>query len=217
MRTVCEERKADGRSQLAWRPADGASSTALRRPIDAIEWLARVFGFVEETRMSGPNGELYIAVVRAPGGGTVMIAGPMGGDHEALIRSRIPQYRDAAAGWPNTSYSITVMVPDVDAHYDRALAEGAQILTPPHDRPWGYATTRPSTSKDGGGTSVNASRTLIPRIGARVESSSGGLQVAYCAGVEVAFEPSVRGPWRWQGRGVNDLVRRLSCAARSRP
>ena len=107
------------------------------RPIDAIEWLSRVFGFVEESRMSGPNGELYIAVVRAPGGGTVMIAGPMREDHTALIRSRIPQYRDAAAGWPNISYSITVMVPDVDAHYDRALAEGAQILTPPHDQPWG--------------------------------------------------------------------------------
>ena len=28
-------------------------------------------------------------------------------------------------------------VPDVDAHYDRARAEGAQILTPPHDQPWG--------------------------------------------------------------------------------
>ena len=36
------------------------------RPINAIDWLTRVFGFVEETRMSGPTGELYISVVRTP-------------------------------------------------------------------------------------------------------------------------------------------------------
>ena len=133
---------AENGEPMADRNSRGDPQTVLPqlrydRPIDAIEWLSRVFGFVEESRMSGPNGELYIAVVRAPGGGTVMIAGPMREDHTALIRSRIPQYRDAATGWPNTSYSITVMVPDVDAHYDRALAEGAQILTPPHDQPWG--------------------------------------------------------------------------------
>jgi uncharacterized glyoxalase superfamily protein PhnB len=107
------------------------------RPIDAIGWLTRVFGFVEETRMSGPNGELYISVVRAPGGGTVMIAGPIRDDDRALMRSRIPHYRDATEGWPNPSYSITVLVPDVNVHYDRARAEGAQILTPPRDQPWG--------------------------------------------------------------------------------
>jgi uncharacterized glyoxalase superfamily protein PhnB len=30
-----------------------------------------------------------------------------------------------------------VVVPDVDAHYEQARAEGAQILIPPHDQPWG--------------------------------------------------------------------------------
>ena len=107
------------------------------RPIDAIEWLTRVFGFVEETRMSGPTGELYISVVRTPGGGTAMISGPMRDEHKELLRSRIPQYRDAAAAWPNVSYSITVLVPDVDAHHEQAFAEGAEILTPLQDQPWG--------------------------------------------------------------------------------
>ncbi len=41
--------------------------------------------------------------------------------------------------------------------------------------------------------------------------TGGGLQVAYRAGVEVAFEPSVRGAWCGQGRGVDDLVRREGC------
>jgi len=67
------------------------------QPIDAIEWLTRVFGFVERTRMSGPNGELYISVVDAPGGGTIMIAGSMRDDHKALLRERLPQYRDGTA------------------------------------------------------------------------------------------------------------------------
>ena len=35
--------------------------------------------------------------------------------------------------------------------------------------------------------------------------TGGGLQVAYRAGVEVAFEPSVRRAWCGQGRGVATL------------
>jgi uncharacterized glyoxalase superfamily protein PhnB len=107
------------------------------RPVDVIEWLTRVFGFVEESRMSGPGGELYISVVRGPGGGTVMIAGALRDDDKALLQSRVPDFRDGAPAWPNVSYAITVLVPDVDAHHERARAEGAQILTRPQDQPWG--------------------------------------------------------------------------------
>jgi uncharacterized glyoxalase superfamily protein PhnB len=35
------------------------------------------------------------------------------------------------------SYSITVIVPNVDAHHARAGAVCAHILTSPHDHPWG--------------------------------------------------------------------------------
>ena len=37
----------------------------------------------------------------------------------------------------------------------------------------------------------------------------GGLQLVYRAGGEAAFEPCVRSGRRGQGRGVDDLVRRL--------
>jgi len=29
------------------------------------------------------------------------------------------------------------LVPDVDDHFERARSEGAQILAPPQDQPWG--------------------------------------------------------------------------------
>ncbi|MET1002520.1 MAG: VOC family protein [Acidimicrobiia bacterium] len=107
-------------------------------PIEAIEWLCRVFGFREETRMSAPNGELYISAVVAPGGGRVMISGPLGETGRAHLRATLPQYLEVAEHpWPNPAYSITMFVPDVDAHYEHARAEGAQILVAPRDQPWG--------------------------------------------------------------------------------
>jgi hypothetical protein len=42
--------------------------------------------------------------------------------------------------------------------------------------------------------------------------TGGSFHLVYLAGVEVAFEPSVRGGRRRQRRGVDDLVRRLPCA-----
>ena len=93
-------------------------------PIEAISWLCHVFGFAEEVRMSGPNGELYIAEVVAPDGGILMIAGPL--NPEAAEQPR-----------PNLSYSITIIVPDVDAHHEQACTRGARVLVPPRDQPWG--------------------------------------------------------------------------------
>ena len=107
-------------------------------PIEAIEWLCRVFGFREETRMSGPRGELYISEIVAPSGARVMISGPFGEAARAHFRATLPQYREVAEHpWPNPSYSITMFVPDVDADYEHARAEGAQILVAPRDQPWG--------------------------------------------------------------------------------
>jgi uncharacterized glyoxalase superfamily protein PhnB len=70
--------------------------------------------------------------------GLVMIAGPFDERAKARLRTALADYRDVTEEpWPNLSYSITTMVPDVDAHHEAARAEGAQILVPPQDRPWG--------------------------------------------------------------------------------
>jgi uncharacterized glyoxalase superfamily protein PhnB len=107
-------------------------------PAEAIAWLCRVFGFTEQVRLSGPNGEVYISEIVSPGGGMVMIAGPFNERAKARLRTSLADYRDVTEEpWPNLSYSITTIVPDVDAHYEAARAEGAQILVPPQNQPWG--------------------------------------------------------------------------------
>jgi uncharacterized glyoxalase superfamily protein PhnB len=57
----------------------------------------------------------------------------------AHLRAALPDaFRDRAdTAWPNLSYSITVMARDVDEHYERARREGARIISPPTDQPWG--------------------------------------------------------------------------------
>jgi uncharacterized glyoxalase superfamily protein PhnB len=95
------------------------------RPAEAIAWLVRVFGFVEQSRMSGPDGTVYVADLRTPSGGALLISGSGG--------ARQP----ADPPWPNMSYSITVLVPDVDAHFEHARDEGAQMLSALADQPWG--------------------------------------------------------------------------------
>ena len=98
------------------------------RPNDAVDWLCRVFGFVERSRMAGPDGTIYVADLEAPGGGAMLVSG-LSEVFKRAIRSVVAaDFRDVAeTAWPNLSYSITVLVPDVDAHYDaRGPRRGAR-------------------------------------------------------------------------------------------
>jgi PhnB protein len=96
---------------------------------EAMDWLARAFGFRERARMLGENGRLSHGEMDA-GEGMVMLATPS------------PHYRgpkrhreecDAAARWSEVPYvidGVLVYVDDVDAHFARAKAAGATILSP---------------------------------------------------------------------------------------
>jgi uncharacterized glyoxalase superfamily protein PhnB len=86
----------------------------------AVTWLCRAFGFTEAWTLA-PQGELLMASLATPGGGGVMISGGA-----------------PPSPSPNPWSSVTVMVPDVDAHATRARAEGATLLSEPADQPWGY-------------------------------------------------------------------------------
>jgi len=90
----------------------------------AVAWLCRAFGFTERWRLE-PAGTLLMANLGTPGGGGVMISG-------------LPDEHAAPAPTPNPWYSITVMVPDVDAHFTAATAAGATIVAEPTDQPWGF-------------------------------------------------------------------------------
>jgi len=104
---------------------------------EAIDWLCRVFGFAEQWRLPGPGGDVVMASLTRPNGGTLMVSGL------PLLRTQLradhpDRFRDPGTPWPNPYYSITVMVPDVDAHFAHAQQEGAHILSEPTTQPWGF-------------------------------------------------------------------------------
>ena len=107
-------------------------------PKAAVTWLCEVFGFVEESRMSGPDGTFYLADLRGPNGGVVLVSGlgePVKQRMRTVLGDDFQEGRDAS--WPNLSYSITVLVGDVDAHFKRARNRGARVIAEPVDQPWG--------------------------------------------------------------------------------
>jgi uncharacterized glyoxalase superfamily protein PhnB len=115
-------------------------------PVEAIEWLTRAFGFRERVRMSAPDGSFITAKMETPGGGLIMVTG-YSAEPGQWLRDRVPNTRVIAERpWPQRGHNITVMVEDVDAHHDRAATEGATIVNPPNETPWGlrvYSTIDP--------------------------------------------------------------------------
>jgi uncharacterized glyoxalase superfamily protein PhnB len=100
----------------------------------ALDWLSRVFGFVEVARMVTPEGTLAHGEMQA-GDGTIMLATPS------------PHYQNpknhrekctAAKAWSADSWivdGVLVQVDNVDEHFTRARAGGAVILSAPEDGP----------------------------------------------------------------------------------
>jgi uncharacterized glyoxalase superfamily protein PhnB len=105
-------------------------------PFAALAWLCRVFGFSEAKRFDRGEDNLT-ARLRGPDGGVVMISGSTD-DFKVWMRERAPRFEEATGqSWPLLTHTVTVIVDDVDAHYERAEQEGAAVLSPPKDQPWG--------------------------------------------------------------------------------
>jgi uncharacterized glyoxalase superfamily protein PhnB len=105
-------------------------------PFEALAWLVRVFGFVEVKRFDRGE-ENLTARLRGPDGGAVMISGH-DADFDEWIRDRAPHFEQATGrSWPLLTHTVSVIVDDVDAHFERSVEEGAATLTEPKDRPWG--------------------------------------------------------------------------------
>ena len=101
----------------------------------AMDWLARVFGFVERTRWLGDDGALSHGEMVA-GGGLIMLATVPGVAYESPRTHRAHCAR--AEAWSRTPYivdGVLVRVDDLDGHHERARAAGATILSPPEDGP----------------------------------------------------------------------------------
>ena len=89
----------------------------------AIDWLVRAFGFTETLRYAGDDGVVNHAEL-ALGEGSIMLGAP-GGDY------RSPKSSGCAPA------QVQVYVDDVDAHYARAKAAGAEIRQGLADMPYG--------------------------------------------------------------------------------
>jgi uncharacterized glyoxalase superfamily protein PhnB len=89
----------------------------------ALDWLARAFGFEEVLRYTGEEGYVNHAEMRI-GDASIYMGDP--GDH----------YRNPKQLGQDT-VGIYVLVDDVDAHFERAKAAGAEILKPPTDQEYG--------------------------------------------------------------------------------
>lgn len=96
----------------------------------AMDWLVRAFGFVEKTRMLDDQGRLSHGELDT-GSGLVMLATP-------TPAYRNPRHHrdecEVARRWSEVPYivdGVLVYVADVAAHHRRAVAAGAQVLTPP--------------------------------------------------------------------------------------
>jgi PhnB protein len=89
----------------------------------ALDFLSKAFGFKEVLRYVGEEGYINHAEMRA-GDGVIFMGDP--GDHY-----RNP--RDVG----HETVGIYVLVDDVDAHFERARAAGAEIREEPTDQVYG--------------------------------------------------------------------------------
>lgn len=90
---------------------------------EALEWLARVFGFRERVRYVDEDGVVQEAEMSV-GDATIHVGGAGTGYWE----------RNGTTG--PVGHLVIVHVDDVDAHHARAIATGAHA-DPPEDKPYG--------------------------------------------------------------------------------
>lgn len=90
----------------------------------AIRFLTEAFGFREVDRQVGGAGGLHAELEVSPGGGHIYLGQPPSGFQNP-----------AEVGATSMNY---VLVEDVDGHYERAKAAGAQIGEEPNDVPVGH-------------------------------------------------------------------------------
>lgn len=89
--------------------------------IRAIDWLTRAFGFQRSVVHPGPDDSVIHAELKL-GPGVLMVG----------------TWRPGSANaWQASHHAIYAYVQDVDAHYQRARAAGAEIVRAPHDTSYG--------------------------------------------------------------------------------
>jgi PhnB protein len=104
--------------------------------VAALEWLVKAFGFRERARMCDPGGRLTHGELEV-GDNVIMLASPTP-DYESPKRHR--ETCERARKWSSVPWvvnGVLVFVDDIDAHFKRAKASGAKILSEIEDGPPG--------------------------------------------------------------------------------
>jgi uncharacterized glyoxalase superfamily protein PhnB len=86
----------------------------------AVDWLEKAFGFKRQFVVPGPNGTISHAQLIFGGGGMIML----GTYREDEYRYKTPRQ---VGGVTQATY---LYVADIDGHFARAKAVGAEIVTP---------------------------------------------------------------------------------------
>lgn len=100
----------------------------------AIDWLVEAFGFEERERWANDDGTIGHAELGAAGG-TVMLATP---SPDYVSPRRMRELSEDARKMYEVPYvvdGVLVEVDDLEAHFERAKAAGATILSEPEDVP----------------------------------------------------------------------------------
>jgi uncharacterized glyoxalase superfamily protein PhnB len=90
----------------------------------AMDWLIRVFGFEERMRVENDQGRVGHGELLL-GDGLVMVGEPGAG------------YKSPNTRGGRATAGVNLYVEDVDAHFERARAAGAEINEEPTDRDFG--------------------------------------------------------------------------------
>jgi uncharacterized glyoxalase superfamily protein PhnB len=103
--------------------------------VTAMDWLIEAFGFTEAERWLDDDGHLSHGELDA-GGGRVMLSELASYEGPSAHR----KHCTAADAWLSTPWvidGVLVHVSDVDAHFARARAAGAGLLSEVEDAPYG--------------------------------------------------------------------------------
>jgi uncharacterized glyoxalase superfamily protein PhnB len=106
-------------------------------PMAAIDWLKRVFGFEIASLITDPQGNLAHSELTF-GGGSLTVGGEWEGEIVGPARMRSPATVDGV----NTQFVRIQLEDGLDAHYEHAKAEGANVTDGPSDQFYGSRTYR---------------------------------------------------------------------------
>ncbi len=97
--------------------------------LQAMAWLASAFGFVERMRMLDAEGRLTHGEMQTDGGGLIMLATPSADYQSPKKHHAACEIMRKAYAVPWVVDGVLVYVDDIDAHFSRAKAAGATLLS----------------------------------------------------------------------------------------